>query len=465
MRKKQNFSHLCSKDKVFLPSNQTVFESIPTHSWFNQTATKNHSIKTKSSFTPESNSYYSKKYIFYPTQYQKDILEHWFQGNTYLYNQALRYIKQQKYFFMGLKELKQSLTLNKIRDALKQVKKDVSKYISNKLLQVPNLDPKLKKKLSKIQQDDQDLSSKNPSSIPTHILDRSIGKAIEMYKSALSNFRAKNIKKFRIRYHRYGPKSNQSLYIEPTYVMKNGNITDLGELELIDPYNGLNYKIEKKNIINEFQIRYISNHNKYEVILVHQRENCNDNKEKEDFISLDPGINPILTGVSGNNGVFIGKDGSSIFKKLLDKIDKYANARLKENKKKKAIERVRNKIKNMATDFHWKTIVYLTNNYHKILFGDMSVKGIVELNGRKMSKRVLHCYELFLLKERLKNRCKERGVIYEEVNEYHTSKTCSVCGNLKKDLGLNKQYDCLKCGIHIQRDLNGARCIYFASCL
>jgi putative transposase len=138
---------------------------------------------------------------------------------------------------------------------------------------------------------------------------------------------------------------------------------------------------------------------------------------------------------------------------------------LKESKKKKSIERIRNKIKNMATDFHWKTIGYLTNNYHKILFGDMSVKGIVELNGRKMSKRVLHCYELFLFKERLKNRCKERGVIYEEVNEYHTSKTCSICGNVKKDLGLNKKYNCINCGTEIQRDMNGARCIYFASLL
>jgi IS605 OrfB family transposase len=461
--RKQNFSHLCSKDKVFLPTKQTIFETIPTYSWFNHSSTKNESIKIISSIIPEQKSYYSKKYIFYPSEYQKNILEHWFQGTTYLYNQTLKYIKQQKYFFMEQKQLKQSLTFNKIRDALKQQKKEVSKYISNKLLEVPNLEPKLKKKLCKIEVNE--LSNKNSSSIPVHILDRAIGKAVEMYKSALSNYKAKNIKRFRIRYHRYGSKSNHSLYIEPGYVMKNGNITDLGELELIDTYSGLRYKIEKKNIMNEFQIRYISNHKKYEVILIHERENHNVDSAKEDFISLDPGINPILTGVSRDNGIFIGKDGSSIFKQLLDKIDKYSNASLKESKKKKSIERIRNKIKNMATDFHWKTIGYLTNNYHKILFGDMSVKGIVELNGRKMSKRVLHCYELFLFKERLKNRCKERGVIYEEVNEYHTSKTCSICGNVKKDLGLNKKYNCINCGTEIQRDMNGARCIYFASLL
>jgi hypothetical protein len=148
--RKQNFSHLCSKDKVFLPSNQNLFETIPTTSWFGQTITKNNSIKTLSSTIPEQKTYYSKKYHFYPTDYQKNILEHWFQGTIYLYNKTLKYIKQQKYFFLDQKQLKLSLTFNKIREALHQEKKDVSKFIADKILQDPNLDSKLKKKLSKI---------------------------------------------------------------------------------------------------------------------------------------------------------------------------------------------------------------------------------------------------------------------------------------------------------------------------
>jgi putative transposase len=41
-----------------------------------------------------------------------------------------------------------------------------------------------------------------------------------------------------------------------------------------------------------------------------------------------------------------------------------------------------------------------------------------------------------------------------------TSKMCSICGNIKEDLGGNETYKCQKCGTCIERDINGARNIY-----
>ena len=45
------------------------------------------------------------------------------------------------------------------------------------------------------------------------------------------------------------------------------------------------------------------------------------------------------------------------------------------------------------------------------------------------------------------------------------SKTCSNCGNLKENLRGNHNYNCNKCGININRDINGARNIYIKTLL
>jgi hypothetical protein len=378
----QNFTHLCSKQNVFLPNNKTIYQPIQTTSWFNQRITNNKSERKLSEINPTPKTYFTKKYNFYPTQMQKDILQQWFQGTTYLYNKALKYIKKQRYYFMTKKEVKQNLTLNKIREALKEEKKVVSRFTRDKLLSISDLDKKLVKKLSKIRnrnENENEMKKKTPSSIPSHIMDRSIGKAIEMYKSALSNFRAHNIQRFRMRYLKYGINSNKNIYIEPMYVMNNGSITDLGELKLVDPETNQEYKIEKKNIQCEFSIRYVAKKQIYELFLVSERENEFTNKEREDFISLDPGVNPFLVGVSKDNCIFIGENCRDKMAKYLGKIDKYNNAvYMKKGKKESAIERIRDKMKNISDDLHWKVIKYLTGHYNKILIGDLSVKGVVK---------------------------------------------------------------------------------------
>ena len=41
-----------------------------------------------------------------------------------------------------------------------------------------------------------------------------------------------------------------------------------------------------------------------------------------------------------------------------------------------------------------------------------------------------------------------------------TSKMCSICGNIKEDLGGNKVYKCTNCKTVMDRDVNGARNIH-----
>lgn len=58
----------------------------------------------------------------------------------------------------------------------------------------------------------------------------------------------------------------------------------------------------------------------------------------------------------------------------------------------------------------------------------------------------------------LEYKCKEKGVELIKVDSFYpSSKTCSVCGNVKEKLLLSERtYNCEKCNISIDRDINAA---------
>lgn len=58
---------------------------------------------------------------------------------------------------------------------------------------------------------------------------------------------------------------------------------------------------------------------------------------------------------------------------------------------------------------------------------------------------------------RLKGKCEERKKELKICTEEYTSKTCGRCGTIKKDLKTQENYKCEKCGLEIDRDINGAR--------
>ena len=145
-------------------------------------------------------------------------------------------------------------------------------------------------------------------------------------------------------------------------------------------------------------------------------------------------------------------------KHKLKKIDNIsANSDMTKNKKQILKQKWYNKIKNKITDFHWKTVNLLTNNFHHILIGNFSTKKCGEnKNVNKITKRIGNQLNMFKFKQKLKYKCTTRNVKYLEVNEAFTSKCCNRCGNYKEDLTSTRKYNCLSCGLKIHRDINGA---------
>ena len=76
---------------------------------------------------------------------------------------------------------------------------------------------------------------------------------------------------------------------------------------------------------------------------------------------------------------------------------------------------------------------------------------------RTKEVRSLLCLSHYEFRTKLVHKSRERGVEAMVVNEAWTSKTCTGCGEINKDLGGSEEYDCSKCNNKIDRDLNGAR--------
>ena len=58
----------------------------------------------------------------------------------------------------------------------------------------------------------------------------------------------------------------------------------------------------------------------------------------------------------------------------------------------------------------------------------------------------------------MRYKCEWNGIEFLQVDRFYpSSKTCSVCGNIKKDLKLSdRTYHCECCGTDIDRDYNAA---------
>ncbi len=66
--------------------------------------------------------------------------------------------------------------------------------------------------------------------------------------------------------------------------------------------------------------------------------------------------------------------------------------------------------------------------------------------------------------QRLLSKAEETGADVIIQNETYTSQTCSGCGSLQK-IGGSKIYRCRRCGLVIDRDVNGARGIFLQALL
>lgn len=187
--------------------------------------------------------------------------------------------------------------------------------------------------------------------------------------------------------------------------------------------------------------------------------------ENQDMVAIDPGVRNFATLYSLEG--FRGYIGQKIFRRIYklsltqDKlISKYSKEKKISYRRK--MNRLYHKRKNLIDELHWKTIRFLTSNFDYIIFPPYNTQDIVhkmfsdktKKKFTSQSARNMLSFNNFAFKQRLKQKCKENGVMYIEQNEAYTSKTHPVTGELM-DVG-NKEYFRYNNEL-MSRDINGAR--------
>jgi putative transposase len=187
------------------------------------------------------------------------------------------------------------------------------------------------------------------------------------------------------------------------------------------------------------------------------------------IVALDPGVRTFITFFAEN--VF-GKIGESdigrIYRLCFWLDDAYSKLSKQKGRHKyrlkRAIGRMRAKIKNLVNELHHKSAKFLTDNFDIILLPKFETSQMVSRQRRKIrskTARAMLNFSHYRFKQFLKHKALETGKAVMDITEEYTSKTVSWTGEVVEIGSAKKIKD--KNGNRMDRDLNGARNILIKS--
>lgn len=420
---------------------------------------------------------------------QKKIIHEWFGTARYVYNKALNFVENDKPedYVVTKINLRNKFVTHKTRqaDPLYEQYQNIVKEIKNlqKISKVSSGDTLLdiNKKISALQNEKLETNSRITMTInrnvndwelntPKEIRANIIDDLIVARKAAFTNLNNGNIKFFKMNYRSKKnisqtitiPKSafNFRLKKKKSKRIKNRigiYVKKLGHIKT-------NGKFPKKCDYDMKINRYNGN---YYLCLPYSKR-IDKSIPKYESCSLDPGARTMHVLYSEHEVLKIQQD-NELIKKLNNKIDTMTSLRTKAKNMKhrfhsfdKRIKNLREKLRNLIDDMHYKFINYLTSTYQKIYLPSFESQEMMR-NNRTLSsstKRTLNILSHFKFKQRLQSKAKTKShcEVYI-VNEDYTTKTCTNCGNLN-NVQSEKEIVCNSCDLKIDRDINGARNIF-----
>ena len=190
------------------------------------------------------------------------------------------------------------------------------------------------------------------------------------------------------------------------------------------------------------------------------------------LIALDPGVRTFMTGFDGNEFKEFAINDFSRIAKLCSHLDKMKSRHDKAKGRKfkrlryclkRAMEKLRTKIKNLRSELHKQVASYLAKNYDVIFLPTFETSQMVVRKKRKLrnkTARAMMTWAFYQFSQTLEHLCNRYGSKLVRVTEEYTSKTCTRCGHVHRKLGGNKKFKCPQCGHEIPRDFNGALGIF-----
>jgi len=113
------------------------------------------------------------------------------------------------------------------------------------------------------------------------------------------------------------------------------------------------------------------------------------------------------------------------------------------------------KIFNIRQDTFHKVTTYLAKSHSKIVIEDLGVSGMMK--NRRLARAIADV-GFYEFRRQLEYKCQWYGSqLVIASRTFPSSKLCSNCGHKKNELSLSeREYNCEKCGLRIDRDLNAA---------
>ncbi|EDS76160.1 transposase [Clostridium botulinum C str. Eklund] len=120
------------------------------------------------------------------------------------------------------------------------------------------------------------------------------------------------------------------------------------------------------------------------------------------------------------------------------------------------INKLHKRLTNIRNNYLHQTTTGIINREPMfVVMEDLNVQGM--LKNKHLSKAIQEqCFYEFI--RQMKYKCEWNNIKFIQVDRFYpSSKTCSCCGAIKKDLKLSDRvYKCDKCGLVIDRDKNAS---------
>ena len=368
----------------------------------------------------------SAKFVLKPTTRQKEILESFFGISRALYNISLHNIKNFKF---GTHEIKSGENKGNI------VPKIPSEYDLNKFL------TKLKEVYSFL--------SLLPSSYALATM-RNLSRGFDNF------YKTFNYPKFKTKksnFQSFNMYEGSKVRIDDNFVIlmkPQGSDYTKEDLRIRFKRHKIKYNFEK---VTEFTIS--KENNKYYISFTFYTDI--ESKETSESVGIDLGIKDFVICSNGTvypNMRFLEKSlrKLKIQQRRLSKKKKGSKNREKQRIK---VSKVHKKVKNQRNDYQHKISRELANNFNTICLETLNVRNMMK--NRRLSRAISSVgWSSFIIKLEYKI-AENQGKIVKIDRFYPSSKTCSNCGNVKKELKLSERtYHCSECGFTIDRDLNAS---------
>jgi putative transposase len=177
-------------------------------------------------------------------------------------------------------------------------------------------------------------------------------------------------------------------------------------------------------------------------------------------IGIDLGIEYFAT-CSNQEVIDNPKHMNKKLKQLQKQSRRYSKAKNNKNKQdmkkqKYRLAKLHNKIKNSRKDFLHKISRTLINNNDIIIVEDLNIEKMKDNNFKVLNRYIGDAgWNTFI--QMLFYKAEEAGRILIKVNPRNTSKTCSQCGYINKELELKDRiYQCPQCNMELNRDYNAS---------